>query len=101
MNPTRSAFARSAAVMVLAAVGAAFPGMAGAQTSPLVGTWNLVPEKSTGPVRFKSMTITITGQGDMVNAEGVDASGKPVKQNYTVVTDGKPHPIAGIPDVDT
>ena len=101
MNPTRSAFARGAAVMFLAAVGAGIPELVDAQTSPLVGTWNLLPEKSTGPARYKSMTLKITGAGDMVDAEGVDASGKPVKQNYTVVTDGKPHPITGIPDADT
>jgi tetratricopeptide (TPR) repeat protein len=75
--------------------------MVDAQTSPLVGTWNLVPEKSTGPARYKSMTMTIGGAGDMVDAEGTDAKGQPVKQNYTIVTDGKPHPITGIPDADT
>jgi tetratricopeptide (TPR) repeat protein len=101
MNPTRSALARGAALMVLAAVGAGLPDLVVAQTNPLVGTWNLVPEKSTGPARYKSMTMKITGMGDMVDVDGVDASGKPVKQNYTVVADGKPHPIASIPDVDT
>jgi hypothetical protein len=101
MNPTRSAFARGAAVMFVAALGAGLPDMVVAQTSPLVGTWNLVPEKSTGPARYKSMTLKITGAGDMVDADGVDVSGKPVKQNYTVVTDGKPHPVTGIPDADT
>ena len=101
MNPTRSALARGAAVAFLATIGATLPQMVGAQTNPLVGTWNLVPEKSTGPARFKSMTMKIGGMGDMVEAEGVDFGGKPVKQSYTVVTDGKPHPIAGVPDADT
>jgi|SRR5579871_35793 len=101
MNPTRSAFGRGAAVMFLAAFGAGLPGMVAAQTNPLVGTWNLLPDKSTGPVRYKSMTLKISGSGDMVDAEGTDSSGKPVKQSYSVTADGKPHPIAGIPDVDT
>ena len=101
MKPTRSAFGRGAAVMFIAAFGAGLPEMVDAQTNPLVGTWNLLPEKSTGPARYKSMTMKIGGAGDMVDAEGVDASGKPVKQSYTVTADGKPHPISGIPDVDT
>ena len=101
MNPTRSVLARGAAVAFFAAIGATLPQMVDAQTNALVGTWNLVPEKSTGPARYKSMTMKIGGAGDMVDAEGVDASGKPVKQNYTVTADGKPHPITSIPDVDT
>ena len=101
MNPTRSVLARGAAILALAALGAGLPDMVVAQTNPLVGTWNLVPEKSTGPVRYKSMTMKIGGAGDMVDAEGTDAAGKPVKQSYQVVADGKPHPIASIPDIDT
>jgi hypothetical protein len=101
MSPTRSAFGRGAAVMFITALGMSLPGMVEAQTNPLVGTWNLLPDKSTGPARYKSMTMKIGGEGDMVDAEGVDASGRPVKQTYTVTADGKPHPISGIPDVDT
>jgi tetratricopeptide (TPR) repeat protein len=87
--------------MFLAALGAGLPGMVDAQTNPLVGTWNLLPDKSTGPARYKSMTLKISGAGDMVEVEGTDVSGKPVKQSYTIVTDGKPHPVEGIPDADT
>jgi hypothetical protein len=101
MNFTRSAFARRAAVVILAAFGAALPQIVVAQSNPLVGTWNLVPEKST-PARYKSMTLTFSDAGQTVmNVEGVDAQGKAVKGSYTAVADGKPHPITGMADFDS
>ncbi|HXI99781.1 MAG TPA: tetratricopeptide repeat protein [Micropepsaceae bacterium] len=100
MNFTRSAFARRAAVVMLAAFAAVLPQMVSAQSSPLVGTWNFIPEKSTGPARYKSMTLTFSDPAVM-NVDGVDAQGKPVKGTFAAVTDGKPHPITGIPDFDS
>jgi tetratricopeptide (TPR) repeat protein len=103
MKFSNSVFARRAVVVVLAAIGAVAPQMAIAQKNPLVGTWNLVPEKSTatpGSIRYKSMTITIPDP-TVMNVEGVDAQGKPVKGTYQAVVDGKPHPITGIPAYDT
>ncbi len=99
MKFTRSALARRAAIAILAASAAAFPQVAAAQTSPLVGTWNLVPEKSTPP-RFKSMTLTFADATTM-NEDGVDVQGKPVKGSFAAITDGKPHPITGISDFDS
>src|SRR5258708_1793299 len=103
MNLLRSALARRTAVMILAAFGAAFPQIAAAQSDPLTGTFNFVPARSTftpGPARYKSMTLTFSGSGDMT-LEGVDAQGKPVKATYTAVPDGKPHPVAGMDAFDT
>ena len=105
MNFIRSAFARRAAVVMLAAVAAALPQIAVGQSNPLAGTWKFLPEKSTftpGPARYQSMTLTFSASGDPVmNAEGMDANGRPVKASYTVVPDGKPHPVTGMATFDS
>jgi tetratricopeptide (TPR) repeat protein len=99
MNLTRSAFARRAAIAILAAFALALPQLAMAQSNPLVGTWKLLPEKSTG-ARYQSMTLTIADP-TVMNVEGVDAQGKPVKGSFAAITDGKPHPITGIAGYDS
>ena len=103
MSFTRSAFARRAAIVILAAFGASLPQMVIAQSTPLTGTFNFVPGRSTftpGPARYKSMAMTFSGSGD-VTIEGVDAQGKPVKATYAAVPDGKPHPVTGLDAADT
>jgi len=99
MSFPRSALARCAVLAVLGIFAAAFPQIAMAQSNPLVGTWKLLPEKSTGTPRYQSMTLTFSDP-TVMNVEGVDAQGKPVKGSFTAVTDGKPHPITGIPGFD-
>jgi tetratricopeptide repeat protein len=105
MNFPRSALARVTAVVILATFAGLLPQLATAQNNRLAGTWKLLPDKSTftpGPARYQSMTLTIPGSGDPVmNIEGVDAQGRPVKGSYTAVPDGKPHPITGIPAFDS
>lgn len=105
MNFTRSAFARRVAIAMLTAFVAALPQIANAQGNPLAGTWKFVPEKSTftpGPARYQSMTLTFADSGEPVmNIEGMDAQGKPVKATYTAVPDGKPHPVTGVPNIDS
>ncbi len=103
MTFTRSAFARRAAVVVLAAFGAALPQIVIAQSEPLAGTFNFVPARSTstpGPAPYKSATMTFSGDSQ-VTLEGVDASGKPVKMTLPGIVDGKPHPVAGVSAFDT
>lgn len=103
MNLPRPAFARRAAFVILAAFAAAFPQIVVAQSDPLAGTWNFVPERSTftpGPARYKNMKMTFSGSGEMT-LEGVDAQGKPVKATYSAVADGKPHPVTGVDAFDT
>ena len=105
MTFTRSAFARRAAVVVLAAFGAALPQIVIAQSEPLAGTFNFVPARSTstpGPAPYKSATMTFSNAGEsQVTLEGVDASGKPVKVTLPGVVDGKPHPVTGVTAFDT
>jgi len=103
MNLLRSALARRAAFVILAAFGAAFPQIVTAQSDPLAGTFNFVPARSTftpGPMRYKNMTLTFSGSGDMT-LEGVDAQGKAIKATLPAVTDGKPHPVTGMDAFDT
>ena len=101
MSSSRIRFAQRAAVVILAAVGAALPQIVTAQGEALVGKWILVPERSKatpGPARYKEMTITFSaaGKGFSKTIEGVDASGKAVKGTAEVVADGKAHPVTGI-----
>lgn len=97
-------FARRAAIVILAAVGAALPQIVTAQSDALLGKWILVPERSkyTGPERYKSMTLTFSkaGKGMKKDIEGVDAKGNPVKGSVEVVDDGKSHPATGITEYD-
>jgi tetratricopeptide (TPR) repeat protein len=105
MKSICSAFARRAAIVVLAAFAAALPHFAAAQSGPLAGTWNFVPARSNfmpGPARYKSATLTFSNSGEsQMTIEGVDADGKPVKVTYAASVDGKPHPVAGVPAFDT
>jgi tetratricopeptide (TPR) repeat protein len=103
MSSTRSKFLQRAAIVVLAAVGAALPQIVIAQGDGLVGKWIFVPERSkfSGPARVKEMTITYAEGGKSKSVEGVDGSGKAIKGTFETVVDSKPHPVTGIPDYDT
>jgi tetratricopeptide (TPR) repeat protein len=101
MSSTGFVFARRAAIVILAAVGAALPQIVIAQSDALLGKWILVPERSkysAGPPRYQSMTLTFSkaGKGFKKDVEGVDAKGNPVKGAVEVVDDGKAHPAAGL-----
>jgi tetratricopeptide (TPR) repeat protein len=104
MSSTRFVFARRAAIVVLAAVGAALPQMVTAQSEALLGKWILVPERSkfAGPAP-KSMTVTFTKAGNGMKKEiaGVDASGNPLTGSVEVADDGKSHPATGIAQYDS
>src|ERR1700752_3638603 len=104
MSSTRSRFLQRAAIVVLAAVGAALPQIVIAQGGSLVGKWIFVPERSkfTGPAAVKEMTITFSeaGKGFSKTVEGVDAAGKAVKGTYEDVAGSKAHSVTGIPAYD-
>ena len=99
MNFTCSAFARRAAIAIVAVVAAALPQTVMAQGSVLAGTFNFVPARSTvlpatQPKRYKSATLTVTG--NQMAIEGIDAQDKPIKFTIDATVDGKPHPVVGI-----
>jgi hypothetical protein len=99
------AFARNAAIAMLALMAAALPQFARAQNAPLTGTWKFDAAKSAfmpGPARYKDMTLTFgDAAGNVVNLEGMDADGGPVKATLNSVPDGKSHPITGLKGVET
>jgi len=94
MNLPRSAFARRAAIVILAAFAAALPQAVVAQSDPLAGNGISFRKRSTftpGPARYKNMTMTFSGSGEMT-LEGVDAQGRPVKATYSAPPMGKTSP---------
>src|SRR5262245_27176796 len=103
MSSSRTRFLQRAAIVVLAAVGAALPQIVIAQGGGLVGKWLFVPERSkfSGPARVKEMTITYAEGGKSKTVEGVDATGKAIKGTFDTTTDNKAHPVSGIGDYDT
>ena len=77
-----------------------------AQGKALVGSWKLDSARSQfdpGPAPYKSMTLTYstTDEGLKGDVTGVDAEGRPIKGSYTIVTDGKEHPVTGLSEYDS
>ncbi len=106
MNFTRSAFARHAAIAILAAFAAALPQIVIAQSDPIVGIWHLVPERSRatpGPLPYKSITLNFAAAGKDLkhDVEGAYADGRPLMATTTIVSDGKYHPFTGMTEFDT
>jgi hypothetical protein len=79
------------------------PQTGSAQTDPMaamwVGTWKLNVAKSTfrpgPPLRSLTLTGVANGPGVTVTADSVTASGAATHAVFTVVFDGKFHPITG------
>src|SRR5215471_6922723 len=106
MNFAGSAFARRAAIVVLAAFAAALPQEVSAQGDPILGIWHLVPERSNatpGPLPYKTINLNISAAGKDLKSdfEGAYADGKALMASTTMVSDGKYHPFAGFPEFDT
>jgi hypothetical protein len=74
----------------------------GQGVDPLIGTWKLNLEKSTGTGLPKSWSLTWTGEGQNLidTAEGVDAQGQSRHMVFRHIYDGMPHPTTGSPDFD-
>jgi hypothetical protein len=70
-----------------------------AQDNPYLGTWklNAAKSKAEGMPVPKSMTRTVTADGDKVkySYEGVMADGTAVAYSFTVAYDGKDYPVTG------
>lgn len=95
-------FLRSGALAMTIALGTS--GIIAQATDPVVGTWELNTAKSKyvpGPgLRNETRTYTAAGQDIKASSRGVDADGKPITTQWTVVYDGKDRPITGDPDSD-
>jgi hypothetical protein len=75
----------------------------GQGVDPIIGTWKLNVEKSTGTGLPKSWSLTFTGEGQnfIDTAEGVDAQGQSRHVVFRHIYDGQPHPTTGSPDFDS
>jgi hypothetical protein len=77
----------------------------GQGVDPLIGTWKLSLEKSTGVglPALKSQTLTWSGEGQNLidTADGVDAEGQPLHVIFRHIYDGQPHPTTGDPGYDS
>lgn len=77
-----------------------------AQGGTLLGTWKLIPEKSTfapasPPVKSMTLKFSATGAGFIKHVEGMDADGNPIETDTVVIADGKYHPVTGTPRFDS
>lgn len=77
-----------------------------AQSDTLLGTWKLIPERSTfpsGPLPYRSMTLkfSTTERGLKNDVHGVDADGRSIDAAYTIVADGKYYPVTGVSAFDS
>jgi hypothetical protein len=84
----------------------ALPQPSFAQSDQLAGLWqlNLTKSKRTTGPEPKSQTGYIQGEGlnRKLTAVGINAAGNALSQVWSeFVEDGKPHPVAGNPNVDT
>ena len=90
---------QSLLALVVLAICLVAPTLMKADASALVGTWKLNLEKSrfTGAPAPKSLTRTITADGDNVTYtfDGVAGDGSALKYSFTVKYDGKDYPITG------
>jgi hypothetical protein len=88
----------------IVAIGLTLPAF-GQGVDPLIGTWKLNVEKSTGSAGSvpKSLTSTVVGEGQNLTniGEGVDAQGQPLKIVFRHIYDGMPHPSTGAADYDS
>jgi hypothetical protein len=74
-------------------------------TDPVVGTWELNVAKSRyspgpGP-KSETRTYATAGQDIKATSTGVDGTGKPTAEEWTINYDGKDRPLIGDPDADS
>jgi hypothetical protein len=82
-----------------------FVALSAESKDPVVGTWQLNAQKSQfspGPPP-KSQTNTYAIDGDLITmtAEGVDAKGNHISQEWSARYDGKDYPVTGSPMFDS
>jgi hypothetical protein len=83
-------------IFALAFFGLTLPAF-GQGVDPILGTWKLNLEKSSGTGLPKSWTLTFTGEGQNLidTAEGVDAQGQSRRMVFKHIYDGQPHQTTG------
>jgi len=83
---------------------ASFPQVAFAQSSPMIGTWQLNLSKSKyspgPPPRSGTLNIQADGQNQKVALTNTGADGNPTSITFTLVFDGIAHPVTGNPNFD-
>ncbi len=87
---------------IVVAIGLTLPAF-GQGVDPLIGTWKLNYEKSTGS-GFRSLTLTFTaaeGRNLVAVTDGVDTQGNQLHGTLRHTYDGMPHPTDGAPDADS
>jgi hypothetical protein len=87
---------------IIVALGLMLPAF-GQGVDPLLGTWKLNYEKSTGS-GFRSLTLTFTaaeGRNLVAVTDGVDTQGNQLHGTLRHTYDGMPHPTDGSPDADS
>ena len=86
-------------ILTVVALCLAIPSLMLAQDNPVLGTWTLNLEKSkfTGMPTPKSLTRTVSADGDSVkySYEGTGADGAALTYGFTVKFDGKDYPVTG------
>jgi len=107
MKPVYRLFAGAAAIAVAAAIVSMGSAKADSeQRDALLGSWRLVPEKSTfalGSSPFHRLTLkfSATGGGVKEDAQGTDSDGRSINAEYTIIADGKYYPVTGDADFDS
>ena len=108
MNFTRSESVRRALIAAFSAIVivASSATTAWAQGDTLLGTWKLIPEKSTfssasSPVQSMTLKFSATDAGLMKHAKGMDAGGNPIETDSVVIADGRYHPVTGTSRFDS
>jgi hypothetical protein len=104
MNRGTALMLTGAMLLVLAVAAPLHTGFA--QSDPLAGLWqlNLAKSKFTPGPPPKSQTVYIQGEGQnrKITAVAINPAGNAATQVWSeFVEDGKSHPIAGNPNVDT
>jgi hypothetical protein len=75
-----------------------------AQTDPFIGTWKINLAKSTykpgPPPQSVVFSVDSVGPGLRAAGEAVDGAGMTTHLIFTIVYDGKTHPVTGSPTID-
>src|ERR1041384_3886202 len=94
-----------ATALVMIVIGISVVELAAQRADPIIGTWELNVAKSKytpGPApKSETRTYVVAGQDIKVSSKGVDATGKPTAQSWSLNYDGKDRPQTGSPDADT
>jgi hypothetical protein len=95
---SKKAFVLITALLVFCAAGVA-------QDDPIMGTWKINTAKTKLPAGESAAALTRVHEpipnGIKITRPLVDANGKPTRGTWTLLFDGKDHPVPGDPNLDT